>query len=306
LEKLFNHMVDINTLLLCISKIKNFGRKKIFRTIFNLNKIENMSINEIFIELELESKISENEFILNYEKSVLELENINDKNVDVLNIFENDIYGFYKNQFFLNNKLEISEFPNQLFLINKSKLNLNNFKNIFTVIGTRNNSIISKDITEKIVDYLVKNQSIIVSGLAKGIDTIAHKKVIDLNGRTIAVLGNGLDTIYPAENRELAKSILKNGILLSEYSFGIKAEGFRLVERDRIQAMLANDIVLIESSIDGGSMHAIKWAKKLNKRIWCFNMNVSGNKDLIENYEHTIVFSNIEEFIKKFNLVIKK
>ncbi len=299
-------MVDINTLLLCISKIKNFGRKKIFRTIFNLNKIENMSINEIFIELELESKISENEFILNYEKSVLELENINDKNVDVLNIFENDIYGFYKNQFFLNNKLEISEFPNQLFLINKSKLNLNNFKNIFTVIGTRNNSIISKDITEKIVDYLVKNQSIIVSGLAKGIDTIAHKKVIDLNGRTIAVLGNGLDTIYPAENRELAKSILKNGILLSEYSFGIKAEGFRLVERDRIQAMLANDIVLIESSIDGGSMHAIKWAKKLNKRIWCFNMNVSGNKDLIENYEHTIVFSNIEEFIKKFNLVIKK
>ena len=299
-------MVDINTLLLCISKIKNFGRKKIFRTISNLNKIENMSINEIFIELEIENKISENEFILNYEKSVLELENINDKNVDVLNIFENDIYGFYKNQLFLNNQLEISEFPNQLFLINKSKLNLNNFKNIFTVIGTRNNSIISKDITEKIVDYLVKNQSIIVSGLAKGIDTIAHKKVIDLNGRTIAVLGNGLDTIYPAENRELAKSILKNGILLSEYSFGIKAEGFRLVERDRIQSMLANDIVLIESSIDGGSMHAIKWAKKLNKRIWCFNMNVSGNKDLIENYEHTIVFSNIEEFIKKFNLVIKK
>ena len=299
-------MVDINTLLLCISKIKNFGRKKIFRTISNLNKIENMSINEIFIELELENKISENEFILNYEKSLLELENINDKNVDVLNIFENDIYGFYKNQLFLNNKLEISEFPNQLFLINKSKLNLNNFKNIFTVIGTRNNSIISKDITERIVDYLVKNQSIIVSGLAKGIDTIAHKKVIDLNGRTIAVLGNGLDTIYPAENRELAKSILKNGILLSEYSFGIKAEGFRLVERDRIQAMMANDIVLIESSIDGGSMHAIKWAKKLNKRIWCFNMNVSGNKDLIENYEHTIVFSNIEEFIKKFNFVIKK
>ena len=299
-------MVDINTLLLCISKIKNFGRKKIFRTISNLNKIENMSINEIFIELEIENKISENEFILNYEKSVLELENINDKNVDVLNIFENDIYGFYKNQLFLNNQLEISEFPNQLFLINKSKLNLNNFKNIFTVIGTRNNSIISKDITERIVDYLVKNQSIIVSGLAKGIDTIAHKKVIDLNGRTIAVLGNGLDAIYPAENRELAKSILKNGILLSEYSFGIKAEGFRLVERDRIQSMLANDIVLIESAIDGGSMHAIKWAKKLNKRIWCFNMNVSGNKDLIENYENTIVFSNIEEFIKKFNLVIKK
>ena len=96
MEKLFIRMVDINTLLLCISKIKNFGRKKIFNVLSNFNNFKNISINEIFIELELEKKISENEFILNYEKSVLELEKINDKNVEVLNIFEIDKYGFYK------------------------------------------------------------------------------------------------------------------------------------------------------------------------------------------------------------------
>jgi len=66
--------------------------------------------------------------------------------------------------------------------------------------------------------------------------------------------------------------------------------------------MLANDIVLIESDIKGGSMHAMKWAKKLNKRIWCFDMNASGNKEILNNYDNVIKFSNIEEFINKFNV----
>ena len=125
-----------------------------------------------------------------------------------------------------------------------------------------------------------------------------------MNGAGIAILGNGLDSIYPAENRDLAKKILTNGIILSEYPFGVKAEGFRLVERDRIQAMMASDIVLIESKIDGGSMHAIKWAKKLNKRIWCFDINTSGNIDVIKN--GAIKFSNLEEFINQYNSLINK
>ena len=99
-----------------------------------------------------------------------------------------------------------------------------------------------------------------------------------------------------------SQKILDKGILLTEYTFGLKAEKFRLIERDRIQAMLANDIVLIESDIKGGSMHAIKWAKKLNKRIWCFDMNASGNKERLNNYDDVIKFSNIEEFINKFNV----
>ena len=99
-----------------------------------------------------------------------------------------------------------------------------------------------------------------------------------------------------------SQKILDKGILLTEYTFGLKAEKFRLIERDRIQAMLANDIVLIESDIKGGSMHAMKWAKKLNKRIWCFDMNASGNKEILNNYDNVIKFSNIEEFINKFNV----
>ena len=63
-------------------------------------------------------------------------------------------------------------------------------------------------------------------------------------------------------------------------------------ERDRIQAMIASDIVLIVSEIDGGSMHAIKWAKKMNKSVWCFKINSSGNMDLIDNYKKFINYAS--------------
>ena len=295
--------LDINTLILSLSKIKNFGRKKIFKSISLIENMNSVSLNEAYQGLEIDNKISETEFLSNYKESEEDLKKIKNGNVEILNIFENDKFSFFNNKIFLNNNFEHSEFPNQLFLINKSNLNLNN-KKIFTVIGTRNNSKESKEITEKIVNYLVKKQIIIASGLAKGIDTIAHQKVVDLNGTGIAILGNGLDSIYPAENRDLAKKILNNGILLSEYPFGVKAERFRLVERDRIQAMMSNDIVLIESKIDGGSMHAIKWARKLNKRVWCFDINASGNIDAIKN--GAIKFSNLEEFISSYNNEIKQ
>ena len=293
--------LNFNTLILSLSKIKNLGRKRIFNLLSNIKNIDDHLINDIFIELKLNEKLSFDEFKTLYLNSIDEVTKIEKSGVKIINIFENDEFGIFKNKYLLKNKNEISEFPNQLFILNKSNLKLDNNINIFTIIGTRNNSEESKIITQKITNFLIKKKSIIVSGLAKGIDTIAHQKVVDLEGIAIAILANGLDNIYPSENRDLAKSILKNGMLVSEYPFGAKAEKFRLIERDRIQAMFCNDIVLIESKIDGGSMHAIKWAKKLNKRIWCYNLNASGNIDLINHYEECIIFKNLEDFIEKYN-----
>lgn len=293
--------LNFNTLILSLSKIKNLGRKRIFNLLSNIKNIDDHLINDIFIELKLNEKLSFDEFKTLYLNSIDEVTKIEKSGVKIINIFENDEFGIFKNKYLLKNKNEISEFPNQLFILNKSNLKIDNNKNIFTIIGTRNNSEESKIITQKITNFLIKKKSIIVSGLAKGIDTITHQKVVDLEGIAIAILANGLDNIYPSENRNLAKSILKNGMLVSEYPFGAKAEKFRLIERDRIQAMFCNDIVLIESKIDGGSMHAIKWAKKLNKRIWCYNLNASGNIDLINHYEECIIFKNLEDFIEKYN-----
>ena len=294
--------IEFNPLILALSKIKNLGKKRIFKLIFKIKYLDEYSLSQLFDAFELYKKITKEDFEHIYQDSISELEKMKSSNIKIYNIFENDEVGLFKDKLFSQNKVLTDEFPNQLFLINKSDLIIDSFKNIFTIIGTRNNSAEAKDITEKIVTFLCEKQSIIISGLAKGIDTIAHQKVVDLGGTTIAILANGLDTIYPSENRELAKKILDKGILLTEYTFGQKAEKFRLIERDRIQAMLANDIVLIESDIKGGSMHAMKWAKKLNKRIWCFDMNASGNKEILNNYDNVIKFSNLEEFINKFNI----
>jgi len=302
LVKLSNMKIEFNPLILALSKIKNLGKKRIFKLILKIKYLDEYSLSQLFDAFELYKKITKEDFEHIYQDSISELEKMKSSNIKIYNIFENDEVGLFKDKLFSQNKVLTDEFPNQLFLINKSDLIIDSFKNIFTIIGTRNNSAEAKDITEKIVTFLCEKQSIIISGLAKGIDTIAHQKVVDLGGATIAILANGLDTIYPSENRELAKKILDKGILLTEYAFGLKAEKFRLIERDRIQAMLANDIVLIESDIKGGSMHAMKWAKKLNKRIWCFDMNASGNKEILNNYDNVIKFSNLEEFINKFNI----
>lgn len=121
-----------------------------------------------------------------------------------------------------------------------------------------------------IVQQLVENDLIIVSGLAKGCDTIAHKTCLESNGKTIAILPTHINKVFPAENRDLAKSITqKGGLLISEYykEPGSKREMInRLIDRDRLQAMFSKAIVLIASyrkgEGDSGSRHAMEAARK--------------------------------------------
>ncbi|MBM7560858.1 DNA-processing protein DprA [Fusibacter tunisiensis] len=121
-----------------------------------------------------------------------------------------------------------------------------------------------------IVRRLVKNDLIIVSGLAIGCDTIAHKTSVETNGKTIAILPSQLSKVYPAENRDFAESIVKKGgLLISEYykEASSKHEAInRFIERDRLQAMFSKAIILIASyrkgEGDSGSRHAMDAARK--------------------------------------------
>lgn len=147
--------LNFNTLILSLSKIKNLGRKRIFNLLSNIKNIDDHLINDIFIELKLNEKLSFDEFKTLYLNSIDEVTKIEKSGVKIINIFENDEFGIFKNKYLLKNKNEISEFPNQLFILNKSNLKLDNNKNIFTIIGTRNNSE-SKIITQKITNFLIK------------------------------------------------------------------------------------------------------------------------------------------------------
>jgi len=142
-------------------------------------------------------------------------------------------------------------------------------KNV-AVIGLRDpdDIIIEREID--IVKNLVKNNHVILSGLAKGCDSIAHKICIEESGKTIAVLPTELKKIYPKENQILSENIInKGGLLITEYYKDSKSKNesiSRLIERDRLQAMFAKAVILIASYVkgegDSGSRHAMEAADK--------------------------------------------
>lgn len=113
-----------------------------------------------------------------------------------------------------------------------------------------------------------RNGYVVVSGLALGCDTAAHRGCLDEGGKTIAIVASGLDICHPKENKALEQEIIdKGGLILSEHPLGVKANPTRLVARNRLQAALSNIVILAQSPIKGGSMHTINFARRYGKRI---------------------------------------
>lgn len=182
------------------------------------------------------------------------------------------------------------------------------------VIGTRNNSEYGYKAGRNITKNLVEKGYVIVSGLAKGCDTIAHKACLDSGGRTIAVMAGGLDSIYPRENKVLAEQIIKNGCLISEYPIGTKSLANYFVERDRIQSGLSSGVIVIETGITGGTHHTVKFGKKQGRSVACikykegFELSSNeGNRMLISNgTADALDSSNIDDYIKTLEVVYSR
>lgn len=128
------------------------------------------------------------------------------------------------------------------------------------VVGSRQMTPRGKALAEKFVKELVKNKVTIVSGLARGIDTVAHRTALESGGRTIAVLGSGLDIIYPPENAELAKSIIENGALVSPFAKGTRPVGKNFLARNRIIVSLSLAVLVIEGARRSGTLSTASWA----------------------------------------------
>ncbi len=158
--------------------------------------------------------------------------------------------------------------PPAIIYIKGANINKDDMKSI-ACVGTRTPSEFGIRATNSIVASLTKEEFTIVSGLAIGIDMYAHKACIENNGRTIAVLAHGLDTIYPKENTILAEEIIsKGGTLLSEYPVGTKPDKFRFVARNRIVSGLAEGLLVIESKEKSGTMHTVNYAINQKKKIF--------------------------------------
>jgi len=136
------------------------------------------------------------------------------------------------------------------------------------VVGTRKATAYGRQVTEDIVGNLALNGITIISGLARGIDTIAHRAALESNGRTIAVFACGLDIVYPPENLKLAKDILENGALISEHPLGTKPKPENFPRRNRILSGLSLGVLVVESGEKGGALITASFAVDQNREVF--------------------------------------
>lgn len=183
----------------------------------------------------------------------------------------------------------------------RGKANLNASK-VVAIVGTRDKTEYGKQLTEKLVKELAAQQVLIVSGLALGIDAVAHKAAIKNDLPTIGVLAHGLDKIYPAEHTMLAKDMLKHhGGLLTEFRSNSKPDKHNFPTRNRVVAGMCDAVIVVETGIKGGSMITAELANGYNKDVFAFpgkttDTKSAGCNQLIRNNK-AMLLTDAEDFI---------
>jgi len=177
-----------------------------------------------------------------------------------------------------------------------------NGRKTISIIGTRNNSDYGKQITHDLIEQLKDEEILVISGLAYGIDTIAHKAAVLQQLPTVGVLAHGLDSIYPAQNKQLAKEMLQNGGLLTEFIEGTPPDKFNFPKRNRIVAGMADATIVIETPIKGGSMITAELANNYNKDVFAFPGKTSDTKSAGCNY---LIKRNKAQLITSANDIIE-
>lgn len=152
-------------------------------------------------------------------------------------------------------------------LYKKGELNLNTPKSI-AIVGTREATRYGKKITEELVEHLASIDCQVVSGLAYGIDIIAHKKCLEMGIPTVGVMANGINTVYPSEHKSIAKQMCQNGALLTENPPGSVPSPPKFPARNRIIAGMTDVTLVIEGATKGGALITASIANSYNKEVF--------------------------------------
>lgn len=144
------------------------------------------------------------------------------------------------------------------------------------IVGTRRPTAYGKEVTYRLAHDLASRGIIIISGLAIGVDGIAHQAALDAGGTTIAVLGNGLGSIYPAKHRDLAKNILASGgALISEYEPDVLARDFHFLERNRLVSGLSDAVLITEAARRSGTLNTAAHAIEQGREVFVVPGNIT-------------------------------
>lgn len=136
------------------------------------------------------------------------------------------------------------------------------------IVGTRRVTNYGKQVTEQLARALAQSGITVVSGLARGTDSIAHQTALNAGGRTIAVLGSGVDNLYPPENRRLAEDMMQRGAVISDYALGTQPEAANFPPRNRIISGLAMAVVVIEASQQSGALITADFAAEQGREVF--------------------------------------
>ena len=190
-------------------------------------------------------------------------------NIDIISIEDNKYPKLLK---------EIYNPPLNLYIRgNKENLNMPSIG----IVGCREATSYGMNVAQEFAYNLSKSGFNIVSGLARGIDSYAHLGAIRAQGRTTAILGNGIDTIYPKENIRLAQSILdSNGTIISEYPLGAKPEKSNFPMRNRIISGLSNGVLVVEAKDKSGTLITIDFALEQGRDVFAIPGNINSKNSL--------------------------
>lgn len=247
--------------ILALQNIKGYGIKRISKILETIDVFLMKDYEQLYNALDsvpFNIKVpSKQEVELSWKNAIEIIKKSTDNNISIISIFDDNYPTLLKN---------IGDPP--LLLHYKGNFDLLTEKSV-AVVGTRKPCDYSKNATVDITKKLVDQDYCIVSGLAEGIDTIAHETTLKFYGNTIGVVGHGLHMIYPEKNTNLAKRIIENdGLLLSEYTFGTTYNRGYFIARDRIQSGLSSAVYVIETAIKGGTMKTADYCINQDRKLF--------------------------------------
>jgi len=175
------------------------------------------------------------------------------------------------------------------------------------VVGTRRASVYGRQVTEGIVADLARNRITVISGLAKGIDCIAHQTALENGGRTIAVAACGLDVVYPSDHVALARQIMEQGALVSEFPLGTTPKAEHFPQRNRIISGMSLGVLVVEAGEKSGALITAHWAVEQNRDVFAvpgsiFAVASKGTNRLIQ--EGAKLVSNCADILEELNLTM--
>ncbi len=171
-----------------------------------------------------------------------------------------------------------------------------NHPRIVAIVGTRKPSFMGVALCEELVEGLAAYDVLIISGLAYGIDVTAHKKCLDIGSSTLGILGHGLKRIYPAQHRSIARQMIENGGLLTEFASDVGPDRENFPMRNRIVAGMCDALIVVETAIKGGSMITAQFGNEYNKDVFAVpgrvkDTHLQGCNHLIKTHKAALIES---------------